>query len=285
MSNSELRSGVGSPVLPPGAIDNHCHVLDPDSFYLPDARYAPFDAPLAAYVQHLHSLGASRGVLVTASTHGTNNRPMLEALRNSTHKLRGIAVVDEAVSDPELIAMHDVGVRGLRLQDQFPGGASLHSLVALGRRIAPLGWHLELWTDFALHMDWLPAAIERCRVPVVLDHMGYFPMEHEKQVAATASMINLAREGHTWITLSGSYRLAPKMTPMAASQHVAPRVNQMLNQVPERLLWGSDWPHVAPPNDSPSVDNVLSEVEIWFSHDPALVEQVTVANNAACYDY
>lgn len=272
-------------MLPADAIDNHCHVLDPNSAAVPGAKYAPFNAPLSQYEEHLGALGINRGVLVTASAHGTNNKPMLDALRRSTNDLRGIAVADQAISEAVLIEMHETGVRGLRLQDQFAGGAPLEALEELGQRIAPLGWHLEIWTDLTTHMDWLPDAIRKCKATVVLDHMGYFPMEHEQQANATAHMINLARDDHAWITLSGSYRLAPALSPMAAAQRVAPRAHQLLQQVPDRLLWGSDWPHVAPPNGAPTVHNLLTETGTWFDRDEALIEQVTVTNNAACYDF
>lgn len=271
--------------LPADAIDNHCHVLDPSSPAVPGAKYAPFDAPVGKYEQQLRALGINRGVLVTASTHGTNNQPMLKALGASACTLRGIAVVDRTISDDELMAMHLAGVRGLRLQDQFAGGAPLDALGELGGRIADLGWHLEVWTDLIAHLDWLPGAIERCAVPVVLDHLGYFPMESPQQAAATAVMIDLARDGHAWITVSGAYRLAPTLTPSEAGRHLAPRVNQLLTQVPDRLLWGSDWPHVAPPHGVPTVDELLTELDDWCSHDPALITQLTVTNNAACYDF
>lgn len=273
------------PPLPAAAIDNHCHVLDPSSPAVPGARYAPFDAPVGKYEDQLCALGINRGVLVTASTHGTNNQPLLNALQASAFALRGIAVVDRSISDEDLIALHDAGVRGLRLQDQFAGGVPLGALSELGDRIADLGWHLEVWTDLTAHLDWLPGAIERCAVPVVLDHLGYFPMESPQQAAATAVMIDLARDGHAWITVSGAYRLAPTLTPSEAGRHLAPRVNQLLTQVPDRLLWGSDWPHVAPPHGVPTVDELLTELDDWSHHDPALIKQLTVTNNAACYNF
>ncbi|MEO6957325.1 MAG: amidohydrolase family protein [Antricoccus sp.] len=273
------------PPLPANAIDNHCHVLDPTSRAVPGAQYAPFDAPVGKYEQQLRALGINRGVLVTASTHGTNNQPMLNALRESTSTLRGIAVVDRAISDDELIALHNAGVRGLRLQDQFVGGTPLDALGELGDRIVDLGWHLEVWTDLTAHLDWLPDAIQRCAVPVVLDHLGYFPMESPQQAAATGVMIDLARAGDAWITVSGAYRLSPVPAPSAAGRHLAPRVHQLLEQVPDRLLWGSDWPHVAPPHGVPTIDELLAELDEWCGHDPALIKQLTVTNNAACYNF
>lgn len=285
MVNSRPRFEAEKTLLPTGAIDNHCHVLDPKSDSIPDAKYAPFEASVSAYDDHLSRLGASRGVLVTASTHGNNNTPMLEALQGSRHLLRGIAVVNQTITDEEISLMHETGVRGLRLQDQFPGGAPLDALEALGRRVAPLGWHIEIWTNFADHLDWLPNVIQRCPVPVVVDHLGYFPMEAENRTKATELLMDLAREGHIWITLSGSYRLAPKVSPRTASVRLAPRVNELLDKVPDRLLWGSDWPHVAPPNGAPTIESLTSEVADWFRGDQALMEQVLVANSVTCYDF
>lgn len=272
-------------LLPTHSVDNHCHVIDPTSMTLSSGRYAPFDASLLKYEQHLCALGVDRGVLVTASIHGTNNEPMLEALRRSNRPLRGIAVVDESVKDADLENMHTLGVRGLRLQDQFKGGVSLASLHELSARVGPMGWHIEIWTDFTRHLDWLPKAIRSCRVPVVLDHMGYYSMESQYEKLATSIIINLAREGHLWVTLSGAHRLAPHIPPSDAGRHLAPRAKEFVEQIQHRTVWGSDWPHVAPPRRAPTVEELIAEVRYWANNDSTVLRRLTATNNAALYGF
>ncbi|MEP9382386.1 amidohydrolase family protein [Nocardioides cheoyonin] len=270
--------------LPPAAIDNHCHVLDGSRTGVRGARYPIFDAPLPAYMQHLAALGAGRGVLVTASAHGSDNEPLLDALAHSDRELRGVAVVNTDATDDELLRLHSYGVRALRLQDRFPGGAPLASLGTMARRAANLGWHLEIWTAWTDHLDWLPRAVAASPVPVVVDHLGYFPPGHHDEAAAIDTLVGLARDGQAWITLSGAARVTEE-EPAEAGHRVAPRVRRLLAEVPDRLLWGSDWPHVAAPIRPPTARELLDELDVWFEGDEDLLEQVTVANGEIAYGF
>ena len=265
-------------------VDVHAHVLDPGAGTVPGAAYAPFAAGPDAYLAHLERLGAARGVLVTASVHGTDNGPLLAALDTAPDRLRGVAVVDADVTDDELDRLHAHGVRAVRVQDLFPGGSPLRAVEVLGPRLAERGWHVEMWTDLAAHRHDVPALVRACPVPVVLDHMGHLDADRGLDDPALAVAVELAREERVWITLSGAYRLAADRNPRAASRALAPRVAHLLAEVPDRLLWGSDWPHVAAPHGSPTPADLRVELDLWLP-DPDLRHQVLVANPARCYGF
>ncbi|MDP9693865.1 UNVERIFIED_ORG: putative TIM-barrel fold metal-dependent hydrolase [Arthrobacter globiformis] len=271
--------------MPTGAVDVHAHVLDPLRPVAPGAAYSLFPATLGDYERHLANLGIEAGVLVTASAHGKDNQPMMDALASGTSlSLRGVAVVGTDVTDSELDTMHKCGVRGIRLQDKFPGGTPLSAIGELGARLADWGWHLEILTNFAEHLDWLPHAITSCPVPVVLDHFGYMPSQITEDTPAIATMIGLARDHGTWITLSGAYRLAPNHSPAEADSLLEPRVRLFTETVADRLLWASDWPYVAPPREEPEAGQLLHQIQRWLP-DPELRRQVLVANPRECYGF
>jgi predicted TIM-barrel fold metal-dependent hydrolase len=223
-------------------------------------------------------------VLVTASAHGTDNEPVLRALGTRPDALRGVAVVAADVPDAELDRLHAHGFRALRLQDRMAGGAPLSALVPMSHRVARLGWHLEFWTDVRDHVSWLPAAVRESAVPVVFDHMGFLGADVPAGDPAVSLMIELAAEDRAWITLSGSYRLAPALAPADAAKALRPRIARFLDAVPARLLWGSDWPYVAPPRTPPSDDDLRAELDVWTT-DANLRDLLLVRNPAACYDF
>jgi 2-pyrone-4,6-dicarboxylate lactonase len=271
-------------ILPAGSVDVHAHVLDPALPATEGAAYELFPAFFENYRDHLDQLGFDNGVLVTASAHGTDNRPLLHALARGNGTLRGVAVVDAEISEHELNTLHEAGVRGIRLQDKFAGGTPLSTLDMLGSRISDLGWHIEIWTNLAANLDWLPRAIGRCPVPIVLDHFGHLPAEISEGHPAVQALIALARDHGTWITLSGAYRLAPQYAPTSASKLLQARVQVLAENIPNRLLWGSDWPYVAPPGETPTVDQLQEELSLWLP-DPELRRRVLVTNPRECYNF
>jgi 2-pyrone-4,6-dicarboxylate lactonase len=270
--------------LPAGSVDVHAHVLDPALTAVADAAYPLSLATAADYDEHLDQLGAEHGVLVTASAHGRDNRPLLAALASSGKTLRGVAVLGEEVTEDELGFLHDRGVRGVRLQDRFPGGTAPAALGELGRAVQRWGWHIEIWTDFSEHLDWLPRAIADCPVPVVLDHFGFLPAGIADHHKAIREMIRLAREYGTWVTASGAYRLAPRQSPPEADRLLLSRVQLLAEKIPDRLLWGSDWPYVAAPGERPVTGDLHAGLALWFP-DQQIREQVLVANPRECYGF
>ncbi len=228
--------------LPPLACDAHCHIFGPaDRFpYSPRSSYIPPDAPkedLAALHRHL---GFERAVIVQASCHGTDNSAMVDAIAGQDH-LRGIAIVDGGVSDDDLRAMDAAGVRGVRFNfvPRLKAAQPLEERREIVERIARLGWHLVVYFE----PDALPAVtpfLRDCPIPVVIDHMGRTPVDEGPEGPAFARLADLLSDDRFWVKISGAERLSQAGPPYA---DVDPIARELVRIAPDRVLFGTDWPH------------------------------------------
>ncbi len=272
--------------LPEGACDAHAHVIGPLARYpLSAARvYTPFDCVAKDYLHMLSRTGLQRAVLVQPSIYGADNRLLLDTLALDPKRLRGVAVAHEGVTPEELAHWHKAGVRGLRvnLVDRHDAGGALPMamLHALAERIAPMGWHLELLA----HVDAYPQdlmALQTLAVPVVFGHLGYPTIGRNVADVGFQALLQLMARGRAWVKLTGPYRLTREPLPYAPCDEW---VSALLAAAPERLVWGSDWPHVmlkgAMPNDADLVDLIAR----WLP-DPIQRHQVLVENPAVLYDF
>jgi 2-pyrone-4,6-dicarboxylate lactonase len=268
--------------MPAGACDTHAHVISQSADYpMVAARiYTPPPAPEAKYLAHLDAVGCTRGVLVQISVYGTDNRYLLEVLGRHPDRLRGVAVVGPQVTDRELETMHAAGVRGLRINVSFPGGGlSFDAMETLARRIAPLGWHMQFLTDGRDLPELLPR-MSKLPCPGIIDHMGHMPAALGLAHPAFRAMRELVVAHGWWVKLSGAYRLAddwehcPEMTPLA---------QDLIQAAPDRMVWGSDWPHVAMARmpDTGKLRNLLPE----WAPDPAVRNRILVDNPARLYGF
>lgn len=256
------------------AVDTHFHVFQA-GVGLPGARYVPaYDATLAMWQAHSWAAGVGRGVLVQTSFLGTDNHLLLQTLRAHPDTLRGVAVVQPDVPLAELQRMHDVGVRGIRLNlagrsHAAEPWASAHTL---WEALAVLGWHVELHTDVGALpqvLAWLPA-----HLPVVLDHMGK-PDRVSAQDPTVQAAVRRSHACPVHVKLSGVYRLAGRDAPQLARLWEA-------ELGPTQLLWGSDWPctnHEAHAH----YPQLAQALEQWVS-EPAW-HQVWVTNPTALYGF
>ncbi len=281
---------VGAPriPLPPGACDTHAHVFGPGwRFpYAAERSYTPPDAPAGAYLAMLDALGFARGVLVQGSAHGLDNAAMLDALANHPERLRGVCVAGEAQSSA-LGSWHERGVRGLRFnhffrggQLHYRGGIGLDVAKTLAPRLADLGWHIQLWIDVKDLPDILPD-IRRLPVPVVIDHMGRTDAGAGAGAPGFQSLLRLLGEGGCWVKLSGAHRLsneAPDYAPVQAF-HAA-----LVTANPDRLVWGTDWPHPRVEGPMPDAGHLLDLFQAW-TPDPATRRRILVDNPARLYDF
>lgn len=242
---------TGAPAFapPPGACDCHAHVigLPPAHPFVPARSYTPPEATPAAYLANLKGLGMARGVLVTVSVHGDDNRLMAETVAAHRGQLAGVAVVRPDVPDRVLDELAASGVRALRLNMLFGGGTGLEALAALAPRCAARGWHLELLID-GQTLPALEPRLAALPVPVVIDHMGHLPPanigQDARRDAAIAVMERLLPRGQAWVKLSGAYRCSAEPALWADTLALAQR---LLAAGPDRCVWGSDWPHVSQP--------------------------------------
>ncbi len=284
-----FSAGTASPrtALPAGACDCHVHLYDSRFPADPAARLRPADADVQDLRALQRRIGTQRAVLVTPSTYGTDNRCMLEGLAALGADARGVAVISGRESDAELQRLHQAGVRGVRLNLSLGVAGTVDSLLPLARCIAPLGWHLQLLMAPDL-LAQQASVLRQLPVPLVFDHFGRIAPALAGRHAAHALLLALLQDGRAWIKLSGGYIVSehhavddPALDALAASY---------LRAAPERVVWGSDWPHataaagVQPlPDDAQQVDRLADWVR--QTDGAATLHRVLVDNPAALYGF
>lgn len=266
---------------PPRACDGHCHIFGPASRfpYAPDRRYTPQDAgreTLAALHRHL---GLERAVLVQASCHGTDNRAMLDAMQWSKGAWRGVAMVTKEISDLELMALHQAGVRGVRFNfvAHLGGAPDLKNVQAVIARVTPLGWHIQLHLD-AEDIETYRDFLESLRVPFIIDHMGRVEAKHGLDQKPFRHLLELMRNELAWIKVSGPERISSAGKPF---HDAMPFARALIAAAPDRVLWGTDFPHPnvkVMPNDGELVDLFAATVT-----DDAARRKVLVDNPERLY--
>lgn len=230
--------------VPAGACDCHVHVFGPyDLFPLSPGRpYTPEEAPLAELIAHQRALGLERVVIVQPSPYGTDNSCMLDALHRLGSRARGVAVVDAAAPHTVLRELHEVGVRGLRVNlgtagVEDPKIACKH-IEQAAEQAAPFGWHIQVYMEISL-VAALHDTIRDLPIPIVFDHFaGAKAAEGPGQPDLTA-LLSLMRQGKAYVKLSAPRRIS-KLPDHRDAGEIA-RV--LIDANPERVLWGSDWPH------------------------------------------
>jgi 2-pyrone-4,6-dicarboxylate lactonase len=235
--------------VPPGAWDVHAHVIGGDALnpLVAQRAYTPPPASPAAYLGMLDAAGFEHGVIVQISVHGSDNRLLVDAVRQHPERLRGVVVIDGSESDAALEDMREAGIRGVRINELFAGGSGAQMLQALAARCRPLGWHLDL----ALHghrLRELKDALRALDITLVIDHMGWCPTALGVDHPDFQAVLELARLPKTWVKLSGAYRMSAMPHPYPDA---GPFVQALVAAAPDRTVWGSDWPHVALSDASP----------------------------------
>lgn len=232
-------------VPPSGAVDAHCHVFGPAASFpfAPERRYTPCDAPKEKLWALRDFLGFSRNVLVQATCHGHDNRALLDALVHSGGRARGVASLADDVSDADLKAMHVTGVRGVRfnflrrLADERPRDR----IEAIVRRIAPFGWHVVAYFE-AADLPRLYDFLVHLTIPLVIDHMGRPDVGKDADGPDFDLFVRLMSENtRAWAKVSCPERLSRRGPP--GYDDVVPFASRVVREFPDRVLWGTDWPH------------------------------------------
>jgi 2-pyrone-4,6-dicarboxylate lactonase len=228
---------------PPGAVDAHCHVFGPMAqFPFSDkAKYLPEDAGAEALFALRDHLGFSRNVIVQASCHGTDNRATLHAISKSGGRARGVAVVDPAISEEELHELHHSGIRGVRFNflKRLVDDAPKDRFLEVARRL-PFGWHVVIYFEADI-LEEMRAFIDAIPVPVVIDHMGRPDVSQGPDgpdMQAFKTLLNSRPDIHTKVTCPD--RLDAGSDPW---YDFARSVRPLVEDYPDRVLWGTDWPH------------------------------------------
>jgi 2-pyrone-4,6-dicarboxylate lactonase len=275
--------------LPSGACDTHAHICGPaDKFpYAQERIYTPPDSTLEDYLQLLAALGIDRAVLVQPSVYGTDNRALIDALSRRPQGLRGVAVVEPDISADEVRALDDAGIRGVRfnlVDHKGERNVVPEDVVRrLAAAIAPFGWHIE----FLVNLDEAPRfadGIAGLPVDIVVGHLGY-PRSSAGPWSKAPSLdafLRLFETGRCWVKLTGPYRISS--APDLPYPDVVPLAHRLAAVNPERLIWGTDWPHVMNKKPMPNDGGLTDLIADWLP-DAALRERVLVVNPALLYRF
>ena len=268
--------------VPFGACCSHAHVIgNGEEHALVATRgYTPPPATETQYLRMLDGLGLTHGVLVQISVHGTDNSLMVEVLHDHPKRLRGVAVCAPDVPDAELQALNEAGVRGLRFNVTTGGGIGFEALETLARRIAPMGWHAQLLTSPEKLVEVAPR-LPALPVDVVIDHMAYVRAPDGVANPAYQVMLDLMKNGRTWVKISGAYRNSLQNHDWTDADDVA---MGLIAARPDRLVWGTDWPHTHISKPMFRTGETLEILGRWMP-DAALRKRVLVDNPTALYGF
>jgi len=268
--------------LPTGAWDSHCHVFGPAAQfpYATDRSYTPPDASYEQ-LRALHEyLGFSRAVIVQASCHGSDNRAMLDAIARSEGRYRGVAIVDGSETDAQLAELDAGGVRGVRFNfvAHLGGAPDLEVFDRTVERLAPLGWHVVLHLD-AQDIVTYADRLERIPVPFIIDHMGRIKAQDGVEQSSFLALLDLMENPLAWVKVCGAERVSIGRRPF---DDAIPFAERLIQAAPDRVLWGTDWPHPNISKDMPN-DGGLVDLMFRFCADPVLRQKLLVDNPLKLY--
>ncbi len=271
-------------VLPPGAVDSHCHVFGPGELfpYAPERKYTPCDAGKDALFELRDLLGFERNVIVQATCHGTDNAALVDALRAAGDRARGVASLEPGVSDGELSELHEAGVRGVRfnyvrrLVDPQPD-AYYHRVI---ERIAPLGWHVVVYfeaADLAERYDFFASL----PTTVLVDHLGRPDTSKPVDGPEFGLFLELMEENPNVVAkTTGAERLSVLGPP--GYDDFVPFARRVVESFPDRVLWGTDWPHPNMTSHMPD-DGTLVDLLPRLAPTPELQRRLLVDNPTRLY--
>ena len=276
--------------VPAGACDCHAHIFGPsDRFPYAEGRgYTPPDAPLEAFLRHLDRLGLERGVVVQGNAHGYDNRVILDAVERAPKRLRGVCIIDKRVGDDDLRRWDRIGIRGLRFhvfhrhhRPSYVRGVGLDVFRVFEKSMRDLGWHMQVWCDWRVLPELVPILRGIAKgMPVVIDHMAGFDASAGVSHSSFQALLHLLAEGMCWVKLSGAYRCSTRFPdyPDARPMHEA-----LVRENPDRLIWGTDWPH--PQVDAAIMpnDGRLLNLFLAWTPDAATRRKILVENPARLY--
>lgn len=263
-------------VPPPGATDSHAHLFGPPELY-PYAGKRSYDPETRTddeYVAMLDHAGLARGVLVQPSVHGENNGAMLAAIARRPERFRGVAIVPPGRAREELARLHAGGVRGVRVQTAVEGGVGLADLERLAADVHPLGWHVVLHLDRAAELLEIAPILERMQNPFVLDHIARIRPDEGTDSPQFRTILRMLRAGRCYVKIASFLRLSREPYPF---RDFLPYVEAVVQARPDRILWGTAWPHE-------SGGDPLALIPQWLP-DPAQQQLALVENPARLYGF
>lgn len=276
--------GAAATLLPEGACDCHIHVYDGRHAADPAAVLRPPDASIDEYRAVQARMGSSRAVLVTPSTYGANNEPMLAALQRLGEAGRGVAVITGDEDDAELHRLHLAGVRGIRVNLSLGHTNDEGAITRLARRVAPLDWHLQLLMPTEQLVRLAPV-LRELPTRLVFDHFARIAPQGFHREPAHAVVLELLAAGRAWIKLSGGYLVSPRGS--VEDRTLDALARSFIEAAPARVVWGSDWPHATAsagrqpmPDDARQVDRLAE-----WARDAQTLRALVVDNPESLYGF
>jgi 2-pyrone-4,6-dicarboxylate lactonase len=269
--------------LPPGACDAHVHVFGPQARFpfAPERRFTPCEAPKEQLFALHALLGVERCVVVQSGAHGFDNRVTEDAIAAREGKYVGIALVPPTTSDAELRKLDAAGFRGARFNYMHHLGAAtpIEEVIAFGKRLAAIGWHLQLHFESSL-VHALANAVLRSPVPVVIDHMGRVDASRGIDQPDFRKLRELVRDERIWVKLSGAERVSRRGP---AYEDAVPFARALIEDAGNRVLWGTDWPH--PNLDHVPDDGALVDLIALLAPSEAERQALLVTNPERLYRF
>jgi len=271
---------------PPGTCDTHCHIFGPPQVfpYSERRRYTPPAAPLEHYLMMLDVIGVDRGIVVQPNVHDTDNRVSIDAIARSNGRLRGVGRIDDDTTEKELEAMHEGGIRGIRFEfvEGRRGSTNLPLFERMIERVRPLGWHIELHVDpkvLVEHADWFRGL----DLISVVDHLARIQTADGINQPAFRLLLELIERPNYWVKISGADQRTNAPYPYA---DVVPFAHALIAKAPDRVLWGTNWPHSnlfqygRTPNDG-----LLLNLMLDFAPDESIRNKILVDNPARLFGF
>jgi predicted TIM-barrel fold metal-dependent hydrolase len=279
-------SGSELPKLkaPPNACDCHMHIYDPARFpMVPSQRVAPTDAALPQYRLLQKRVGTTRVVVVTPRNYATQNQVTVDAIAQLGANARGVAVLHPTVTDADLKRLHDAGVRGIRfsLTDPATAVVTVDMVEPLSKRVANLGWHVQFNVEGQQIVEWADL-LRRLPSQIVFDHLGHPPLPAGIQHPSHTIIRGLIDRGRAWVKLSGAYSNTRVGPPYPDATQIA---QAFVKAAPQRLVWGSDWPHPSEAPDRKPNDAALFDLLSEWAPDEATRRRILVENPVALYGF
>ncbi len=270
-------------VLPEGAVDAHCHVFGPvaEFPFAPERKYTPCDAGKDKLFELRDFLGFSRNVIVQATCHGKDNRALVDACRAAGDLARGIASVGPDITDEELADMHDAGVRGVRFNfvKRLVDATPKEVFLGIAERIAKLGWHIVVYFE-AADLEELVPFLESLPTIIVVDHMGRPDVSKGVDHPDFQRFANLmARNDNIWTKVTCPERLTIDGPPY---DDVIPYGQHIVEAFPDRVIWGTDWPHPNMKSHMPD-DGALVDYIPKIARTPELQRKLLIDNPMRLY--
>src|SRR5882672_9496371 len=268
--------------LPPKAADCHCHVFGPRDRYpwAANRLYTPPPVTLARYLAMLDTVGFARGVMVQTGLYGTDNRFIADAIKAHPKRLRGVALIGESITDRELEDLARAGIRGFRVNRTAKTGLAFDVARRLSERVKGYGMHVQFLLDIEDHPD-IDTFLGSFATEVVIDHMGRPDPKRGVNAPGFQALIRLLKSGRGWAKMSAPYRTSLQEPPY---NDITPFAHALVAAAPDRLVWGSDWPHVLLEATMPNDGDLVDQIAGWVP-DAAVRQRILVDNAETLYGF